>query len=70
MKTWIFIPLSLGLLLQACTGEPDPRTLPGMLEYAARAIERRDPRALFRVIERARATPWPPSWPIGAQRPS
>lgn len=51
VKTWIFIPLSLGLLLQACTGEPDPRTLPGMLEYAARAIERRDPRALFRVID-------------------
>lgn len=51
VKTWIFIPLSLGLLLQACTGEPDPRTLPGMLEYAARAIERNDAPALFRVID-------------------
>ena len=37
--------------LTACTGEPDPRTLPGMLEYAARAIERNDARALFRVID-------------------
>lgn len=51
VKTRIFISLSLGLLLHACTGEPDPRTLPGMLEYAARAIEQNDARALFRVID-------------------
>lgn len=51
VKTRIFVSLSLALLLHACTGEPDPRTLPGMLEYAARAIERNDAQALFRVID-------------------
>jgi hypothetical protein len=55
VKTRIFdcalLALFLGLPLAACTGEPDPRTLPGMLEYAARAIERNDAPALFRVID-------------------
>lgn len=43
--------LFLALLLAGCGGVPDPRTIDGALAYAARAIEHRDPRTLFRVLD-------------------
>ena len=49
--------LSVALLCCACGmgGTPDPRTVEGTMAYAAMALERDDPRMLFRVVdERAR----------------
>jgi len=47
--------VALASLLVACEGTPDPRGVGGALKYAAQAVEKRDARKLFRVIdERAR----------------
>jgi hypothetical protein len=50
-----FIAAAIGAALVGCH-EPDPRTVRGALDAAARALEERDGRALFRVIDqRARS---------------
>ena len=49
-KRAVLVGLALSILA-ACGGEPDPRTLPGMLEYASRAIGDGDRTRLFRVID-------------------
>jgi len=46
--SFILAAIQLGLL--ACF-EPDPRTVRGALAAAARALEERDSRALFRIID-------------------
>ncbi|MFW5921636.1 MAG: hypothetical protein ACOCUS_07335 [Polyangiales bacterium] len=46
---------ALALSLGACEGTPDPREVHGALKYAAQAVEKRDARKLYRVVdERAR----------------
>ena len=39
------------LLVSACSGTPDPRTVEGALGYAARAIDLGDAKMLYRVVD-------------------
>jgi hypothetical protein len=45
-----FVAAALGIGLGACH-DPDPRTIRGALDAAARALEAHDGRALFRIID-------------------